>query len=94
MHSPGNDDIRSDLFYFTHIAKISAGGSIASVDRLKIELSSRKAGVMKPVPPSCIVCGGETVTLERLTILQRHGLCWFRLRTNSVAARLPESIAE
>jgi hypothetical protein len=36
---------------------------------------------------------GETVTLERLTILRRHGLCWFRLRTNSVAARLPEFIA-
>jgi hypothetical protein len=31
--------------------------------------------------------------LERLTILQRHGLCWFRLRTNSVATRLPEFTA-
>lgn len=36
---------------------------------------------------------GETVTLKRLTILRRHGLCWFRLRTNSVAARLPEFFA-
>ena len=30
--------------------------------------------------------------LERLTILRRHGLCWFRLRTSSVLTRLPEFI--
>ena len=36
---------------------------------------------------------GETVMLERLTILRRHGLRWFRLRTNSVATRLHEFIA-
>jgi len=36
---------------------------------------------------------GETVMLERLTILRRHGWCWFRLRTSSVLTRLPEFIA-
>ena len=93
MHRPATTISDPIFFILRTLQGFHLVAAIASVDRLKIELSSRKTG-NEARAAVLYRLRGETVTLERLTILRRHGLCWFRLRTNSVAVRLPESIAE